>query len=130
MRHRAASTIARLDHFGRAHLVWRLYAQKLPRYLLRKHIGKNRVVLEPNKYLYKPHIDKYSSEYNVPFGKVVVNKNNPSLWGIKLNLNNPILVKDSGGKEKSIDGHGVIPIINKLKVKFTDSAIAEIISDN
>lgn len=92
-------------------------------------IGRNRILLEPNKYIYKIHIDKYSSEYNEPVGKVIVNKNNPSLWGIKLNLDNDVLIKDKDGKEKVISKDGVIPIINNLKVKFNDNVIAQIVSN-
>ena len=91
------------------------------------NIGKAKVLLEPGKYLYRSHIDKYSSEYNTPVGKVVVNKNNPSLWGIKLCLNHPILVKDRLNHEKEIAPDGVIPIIDGLKIRFEEKAIGEIL---
>ena len=94
------------------------------------HIANSRIVLEPGKYIYDSHINKYSSEYNLAVGKVVVNKNNPALWGIKLNLPSPVLVKDSKGNEKEISGDGVIPIVNHLKIKINDTAIAEIICEN
>ena len=90
------------------------------------HLGKNRIVLEPNKYLYKIHIDKYSNEYNVPIAKVIQNKNNPSLWGIQLRLDNDVYIKDKDGKEKIIKKDGVIPIISNLKIKFTKDSITEI----
>lgn len=90
------------------------------------HLGKNRIVLEPNKYLYKIHIDKYSNEYNIPIAKVIQNKNNPSLWGIQLRLDNDVYIKDKDGKEKIIKKDGVIPIISNLKIKFTEDSIAEI----
>jgi len=92
-------------------------------------VGKNRVLLEPGKYLYEFHIDKYSSNYNTPIAKVVVNKNNPNLWGIKLALENDILVKDKTGKEKVITKDGVIPIINELKIKFNDTSIGLILTN-
>ena len=94
------------------------------------NFGKNKVLLEPNKMLYKIHIDKYSSEYNFPIGKVIINKTNPSLWGIKLNLDNDVLIKDVQGKERVVAKDGVIPIVNHLKIKFNDSVVAEIVSNN
>ena len=93
------------------------------------HIGKNRILLEPNKLIYEIHIDKYSSNYNLPIGRVIVNKNNPSLWGIELRLNNDVLIKDKNGQEKTISKTGVIPIVSGLKIKFNDSAIGEILTN-
>ena len=93
------------------------------------HIGKNKILLEPNKYLYEIHIDKCSSNYNKPIGKVIVNKNNPGLWGIMLKLDNDILIKDKTGKEKTISKDGVIPIVDGLKIKFNDTAIGEILTN-
>ena len=93
------------------------------------HIGKSKVLLEPNKYIYEIHIDKYSSNYNTPIGKVIVNKNNPSLWGIMLNIDHDVLIKDKEGKEKVIKGNGVIPIVNGLKIKFNDNTIGEIFTN-
>ena len=92
------------------------------------NVGKSKVLLEPGKYLYKSHIDKYSSEYNVPIGKVIVNKNNPSLWGIKLALDHPILIKDRKGVEKEVAPDGVIPIVDGLKVRFDEKLIGEILA--
>ena len=89
-------------------------------------LGKHRVLLEPGTYLYRTHVDKYSAEYNTQVGQVIQNKNNPALWGIRLNLPNSILVKDVSGTEKVIQGDGVIPIINNLKVKFAADAIGQI----
>lgn len=89
-------------------------------------IGKRRVALEPDKKIYKFHLDKYSSEYNKVVGMVIVNKNNPSLWGIKFNLDNDIQIKDKEDNVKEISKNGVVPIINNLKIKFSDECIAEI----
>ena len=89
-------------------------------------IGKRRVALEPGKELYKSHLDKYSSEYNTRVGEVIANKNNPSLWGIRFNLTDNILIKDINGNVKEVNGNGVVPIVNNLKIKFSDECIAEI----
>lgn len=93
------------------------------------HIGKNRILLEPNKLLYEIHIDKYSSNYNTPIGRVIVNKNNPSLWGIELRVNDDVFIKDKNGKEKTISKTGIIPIVNGLKIKFNSTSIGEILTN-
>ena len=93
-------------------------------------IGKSRVVLEPGRYIYEFHLDKYSSRYSYPIMKVVQNKNNPDLWGIKLQLNNDVEIKDKNNVVKTIAKDGVIPIINGLKIKFNDNLIAQIICEN
>lgn len=105
------------------------YCKKETRKFCYLHIGKNKVLLEPNKLLYEIHIDKYSSNYNLPIGRVIVNKNNPSLWGIQLRLQNDVLIKDKNGNEKTIAKDGVIPIVSGLKIKFNDTAIGEILTN-
>ena len=89
-------------------------------------IGKNLVLLEPSKSLYKFHLDKYSSEYNQEIAKVIKNKNNPSIWGIKLNIDSNVQIKDQVGNVKEIANNGVIPIIQNLKIKFNEELIAKI----
>ena len=89
-------------------------------------IGRNQVVLDLGKMIYQNHVDKYASEYNVAVGKVVSNKNNPSLWGIKLQLDSPVEIKDQSDNVKTIDGNGVIPLVENLKIKFKDNMIGEI----
>jgi hypothetical protein len=64
------------------------------------------------------HLDKYSSDYNNAVAVVIKNKNNPALWGIKLNLDSDVLIKDNLGVEKTISSKGVIPIVKGLKIKI------------
>ena len=90
------------------------------------NFGRMKVLLEPGKELYKFHVDKYSSEYSEVIATVIQNKNNPSLWGIKLNLDSEVYVKDSQGTEKLIPANGVIPIVNKLKIKFPTGVVSQI----
>lgn len=90
------------------------------------HVGRNVIALELGKKLYKNHVDKYSSLYNNAVGVVVSNKNNPSLWGIKLALDSKVEIKDQDGNVKEIDGSGVIPIVKNLKIKFSNNMIGEI----
>ncbi len=89
-------------------------------------IGKNRIVLEPDKRLYSNHLDKYSSLYNDVVGEVIRNKKNPALWGLQVKTSGDILIKDTNGNEKTVIAGGVIPIIKGLKIKFNDNTIGEI----
>jgi hypothetical protein len=84
------------------------------------------VALDLGKKLYVNHVDKYSSDYNTPIGIVVSNKNNPSLWGIKLALTSPVQIKDVDGNVKEIQGNGVIPIVKNLKINFNENTIGDI----
>ena len=88
--------------------------------------GKSKIVLEPGKYLYLCHLDKYTADYQTAVGKVVTNKNNPSLWGIKLALNENVEIEDAEGNKKTIAGEGVVPIIRNLTIKFPTGQIGEI----
>ena len=90
------------------------------------HIGKSDIALDLGKRIYEPHLDKFSSKYGNVVGRVVSNKNNPSLWGIKLALDTDVEIKDSAGKTKVVAKDGVIPIIRNLKIKFGDKTIGEI----
>lgn len=90
------------------------------------HIGKSNIVLDLGKKLYESHIDKYSSEYGKEVGVVIANKNNPSLWGIKLNLGGEVEITDSVGNTKTVSSNGVIPIIKNLTIKFNNNVIGEI----
>ena len=86
-------------------------------------INKNHIVLQPGKQIYLSHLDRCSDGYNTSVGIVIVNRNNPSLWGIKLNLNHNVEIKDGKGIVQTIDKNGVIPIIDGLKIKFGEKDI-------
>ena len=90
------------------------------------HIGKSDIALDLGKRVYEPHLDKFSSKYGNVVGRVVSNKNNPSLWGIKLALDGDVEIKDAAGKTKVVAKDGVIPIVRNLKIKFNDNTIGEI----
>ena len=89
-------------------------------------LGKDKVVLEPNKQLFANHFDKYSGEYNKVMGEIIRNKNNPSLWGIRTYGEDAIEVKDSNGTVRTIAPGGVIPIVKNLKIRFNKDTIGEI----
>ena len=90
------------------------------------HIGRSTIALDLGKMVYANHVDKYSSDYLLPVGKVVANKNNPSLWGIKLALLEDVEIKDASGNTKTVASDGIIPIIRNLKIKFNENTIGEI----
>lgn len=90
------------------------------------YLSRNKILLEPEKMIYASHLDKYTSDYKTSVGKVVVNKNNPSLWGIKLALENDVEIKDCEGNEKVVAKDGVIPIVRNLKIRFKENLIGEI----
>jgi serine/threonine protein kinase len=89
-------------------------------------VGKSKILLEPGKKLYAPHLDKYSSSYNDEVGEVIRNKNNPALWGIRIKLGHSVLIKDENGNEKTVAAGGVIPIVKGLKINFNENTIGEI----
>ncbi len=89
-------------------------------------LGKHKIVLDLGKKITAAHLDKYSSEYNKTVATVIANKNNPSLWGIKLDLSDPVEIKDASGIQKTIAANGIIPIIRNLKIKFNENIIGEI----
>ena len=89
-------------------------------------IGRNVVLLDLGKKIYSNHLDKYSSQYNLVKGVVVSNKKNPSVWGIKIALDNDVCIKDAFGIEKTMAKDGVLPIVHGLKIKFDENTIGEI----
>lgn len=90
------------------------------------HFARSNVVLELGKMIYITHVDKYSSNYLQAIGKVVANKNNPSIWGIKLAMSEEVEIKDSNGNIKMIPKDGVIPIVRNLKIRFNENTVGEI----
>ena len=55
-----------------------------------------------------------------------MNKNNPGIWGIKLNVKESVEICDLSGLRKIIAPNGVIPIVNNLKIDFNESTLAKI----
>lgn len=86
-------------------------------------INKNIILLELGKFIYKTDLDKYSFEYDYKIGCIIPSKTNSNIWGIKLNLDHNIQVKDSYGNLRTINKDGVIPIIDNLEIKFDTNLI-------
>lgn len=89
-------------------------------------INKHLITLEPDKFLYMNHLDKYSSEYDKKIARVITSKTNPSLWGLKIKLDNDVKIIDSHGQSRIVSKNGVIPLINNLKIEFNNQTIATI----
>lgn len=89
-------------------------------------IGRSKIALDLGAELLETHLDKYSSRYNQSIGVVIANKNNPSLWGIRLSPDVSVTVKDAACTEKEIKAGGVVPIVHNLKIKFNENTIGEI----
>ena len=90
-------------------------------------IGKNKIVLDEGKEIYACHLDKYSSDYQTVKGRVIRNKENPALLGIRLFLDKNVTVMDKSAKAKEIDKNGVIPLIQNLAIEFGDNVKGEIV---
>ena len=88
-------------------------------------INKSTIVLEPGKEIYETHLDKYSTNYNEVIGKVIANKNNPGLWGIRVGQGG-ITIEDSKGTTKEIASGGIIPIVRNLTINFNENIKGEI----
>lgn len=90
-------------------------------------IGRYQIVLEEGKEIYTCHLDKYSSDYQSVLGRVIRNKKNPSILGIRLFLEGDVIILDRKGNQKVIEEGGVIPLVHHLKVKFPHGVEGEII---
>lgn len=87
---------------------------------LRLQVGKYSVPLFPGKKLYACHTIDDSDDYNTVTGEVIMNKNNPGLWGIKnLSLDMWEMITP-GGERKAIDPGSVTPIGRGVSVTFKE----------
>jgi serine/threonine protein kinase len=77
------------------------------------------IPLFPGKKIYACHIVKDSDDYRAVLGDVVMNKNNPSLWGIKNLSQDTWRIKPPAGEEREIGPGGAVPIGPGLTVNFS-----------
>ena len=89
-------------------------------------INRKRILLEPGKRIYISHIDKYSNAYNSVFGEVIKNKNNPSIWGIRIFNSDEIIIEDKNNVVKKLPQNCVIPIVKELSITFNENLKGEI----
>ena len=80
--------------------------------------GKHKTPLFPGSKLYACHTSKNIDDYTTVTGEVIMNKNNPSLWGIKNLSNNIWTFTTETGETKKIEKNSIIPIKNDLEINF------------
>jgi DNA-binding helix-hairpin-helix protein with protein kinase domain len=93
--------------------------------------GSFSVPLFPGNKLYACHtIGLYDKDdvFTRITGEVIMNKNNPSIWGIKNLSPDTWYFTAQGAEAKPIENGSVIPIVNNLEIKFkeTDGKIVKI----
>jgi DNA-binding helix-hairpin-helix protein with protein kinase domain len=76
------------------------------------------VPLFPAKKLYDWHTTESSEDFITITGEVVMNKNNPSLWGIKNCSNEAWRMVTPDGTAKEVPAEGAVPIGAGVKVIF------------
>jgi serine/threonine protein kinase len=87
-------------------------------YPMRLETGKFSVPLFPGVKLYACHTQNTSDDYNTVSGEVIMNKNNPSLWGIK-NLSSDIWrMTMESGESKNIESGAIVPVAGNLQIQF------------
>jgi len=85
-------------------------------YPLRLKTDKYAVPLFPGNKLYACHTTGGSDDYDTLTGEVIVNKNNPTLWGIKNLSKNTWFITSPGGEAKPIESGAVVPIATQLPI--------------
>jgi hypothetical protein len=85
---------------------------------LRLHAGRYTVPLFPGKKLYACHTINDSDDYNTVTGEIIMNKNNPALWGIKNLSQDKWEMILSSGERKAINSGDVIPIGAEIEIVF------------
>jgi hypothetical protein len=83
-------------------------------------LGKYHVPLFPGVKLYACHTRGGSDDYTTVTGEVIMNKNNPALWGIKNLSGDSWFIKSENGEEKNIENGSVIPIASNLNIQFKE----------
>jgi serine/threonine protein kinase len=87
-------------------------------YPLRLDFGKYSVPLFPGVKFYTCHTVDGNDDYNTTTGEVIMNKNNPSLWGIRNLSNDSWFMFPESGDGKNIENGSVIPIGTNLTIQF------------
>jgi hypothetical protein len=82
------------------------------------NIKKYSVPLFPGKKIYACHTVDANDDYTTVTGEVVMNKNNPSLWGIKNLSSDTWIMTASDGASKDVPPGGGIPIGAGVSVDF------------
>jgi len=89
-------------------------------YPLHLELEKYNVPLFPGVKLYACHTRGNSDDYATITGEVIMNKNNPSLWGIKNLSGDSWFMTPENGEGKNIENASVVPIAANLNVQFKE----------
>jgi serine/threonine protein kinase len=89
-------------------------------YPLNLAVGNYLIPLFPNVKLYACHTRAYNDDYSVVTGEVVMNKNDPSIWGIKNLSGDSWFMTPENGEGKNIENNSVIPIALNLNIQFKE----------
>lgn len=81
-------------------------------------VADYKVPLFPNLKMYECYTTKGSEDFSTITGEVIMNKNNPNLWGIKNLSNIDWSFITETGEVKHVGTNSVIPIMPGLKIKF------------
>ena len=75
------------------------------------------IALFPGQKIRACHILEKSDDFQKIEGEVIMNKNNPALWGIK-NLGDVVWTFIAGGEAKTVGKHSVLPIATDMEIHF------------
>lgn len=84
------------------------------------------IALFPGQKIRACHIIDKSDDFQKIEGEVIMNKNNPALWGIK-NLGDVTWTFVAGGEMKTIGKNSVLPIASDIEIHF-NGVVAKIVS--
>ena len=80
--------------------------------------GKHKTPLFPGSRLYACLTSRNVDDYLTVTGEVIMNKNNPALWGIKNLSDATWTFTTKAGEVKKIEKGSVVPIANDLEINF------------
>jgi serine/threonine protein kinase len=80
--------------------------------------GKYRVPLFPGEKLYACHTIDGNDDYAAVTGEVIMNRNDPTLWGIKNLSDDSWYMKSETGEGKTIEKGAVAPIALNASIQF------------
>jgi DNA-binding helix-hairpin-helix protein with protein kinase domain len=97
-------------------------------YPMRLKTDRYGVPLFPGTNLYACHTSADAGDYSTITGEVIMNKNNPSLWGIRNLSKDSWLATPAQGEGQNIDPNGVVLIGSNLTIQF-NGVTAKIIKE-
>jgi serine/threonine protein kinase len=87
-------------------------------YPFRLDLKEYHVPLFPGVKLYACHTIDSNDDYGTVTGEVIMNKNNPSLWGIKNLSDESWFMIPADAEGKNIDNGSIVPIASNLTIQF------------